>query len=349
MRFITNEKLDEYCFKNRLIPPKLRRSLYTSAEITGFQPPTPTTFKSIGNKNKLFELKYFQEFNQPESVKENVGLQIFNALQMLPKNEDSSVGRARQILADGVRYQAQLTRENNIKAAKEKVSSEIAAVFKAKKARLEQQKEFLKQQEEKDEAEKALEEISKALKGLDEVANLAGVKIEPTPPKGPPPPGGLRGRGRSTSEETEPLKPKIFERSQSAETAQETPGAAEIKQEEPEPNPQAEIDRLEDEIRGAKRNKQTNAGFIARVETEIGRREIDIEGMRRDLPLKNERRRPRFEKEIREAETALEELKNELANMKNKETLYNSEIESATRDLGQYSDLPPPMPEQTEL
>ena len=53
MRFITNEKLDEYCFKNRLIPPKLRRSLYTSAEITGFQPPTPTTFKSIGNKNKL--------------------------------------------------------------------------------------------------------------------------------------------------------------------------------------------------------------------------------------------------------------------------------------------------------
>ena len=326
MRFITNEKLDEYCFKNRLIPPKLRRSLYTSAEITGFQPPTPTTFKSIGNKNKLFELKYFQEFNQPESVKENVGLQIFNALQMLPKNEDSSVGRARQILADGIRYQAGLTRENNIKAAKEKVSSEIAAVFKAKKARLEQQKEFLKQQEEKDEAEKALEEISKALKGLDEVANLAGVKIEPTPPKA-----------------------KIFERSQSAETAQETPGAAEIKQEEPEPNPQAEIDRLEDEIRGAKRNKQTNAGFIARVETEIGRREIDIEGMRRDLPLKNERRRPRFEKEIREAETALEELKNELANMKNKETLYNSEIESATRDLGQYSDLPPPMPEQTEL
>ena len=125
MRFITNEKLDEYCFKNRLIPPKLRRSLYASAEITGFQPATPTTFKAIGNKNKLFELKYFQEFNQPESVKENVGLQIFNALQMLPKNEDSSVDRARQILADGIRYQAQLTRETN---AKEKVSSEIAAV-----------------------------------------------------------------------------------------------------------------------------------------------------------------------------------------------------------------------------
>jgi hypothetical protein len=348
MRFISNEKLDEYCFKNRLIPPKLRRSLYASAEITGFQPANPTTFKAIGNKNKLFELKYFQEFNQPESVRENVGLQIFNAIQMLPKNEDSSVGRARQILADGIRYQAKLTRENNIKVAKEKVSSEIGAVFKAKKARLEQAAEFLKQKEEQNLM--ALEDINQAIKGLDEVANLAGVKIEPTPPKGPPPPGGLRGRGRSTSEETEPLKPKIFyERSPSAETVPETPGAVETKQGEPEPNPQAEIDRLEDEIRGAKRNKQVNAGFIARTESEIGRREIDIEGMRRDLPLKSERRRPRFEKEITESEIALEDLKNELANMKNKEALYNSEIESATRDLGRYSDLPPPMPEQTEL
>ena len=190
MRFISNEKLDEYCFKNRLIPPKLRRSLYASAEITGFQPATPTTFKAIGNKNKLFELKYFQEWNQPESVKENVGLQIFNALQMLPKNEDSSVGRARQILADGIRYQAQLTRETNIKVAKEKVSSELAAVFKAKKARLNQAAEFLKQQEEKDET--ALQDVNQAIKALDEVANLA--QINPTPPKSPAPPGGLRGR-----------------------------------------------------------------------------------------------------------------------------------------------------------
>ena len=309
MRFITNEKLDEYCFKNRLIPPKLRRSLYTSAEITGFQPPTPTTFKSIGNKNKLFELKYFQEFNQPESVRENVGLQIFNAIQMLPKNEDSSVGRARQILADGVRYQAELTRENNIRVAKEKVSSEIAAVFKAKKARLEQAAEFLKQQEQN---EMALEDVNQALKSLDEVANLAGVKVEPIPPPGPPP-GGLRGRIRSV----EP----------------EEPGAAEIKQGDPEPPPESGV---------KKTRKRTDEEKRQRAEEVMVTTTEELEKLRKQLADKKAigpPYGPRLQSEI----TGLEKLIK-----KDEEKLDKAEanFERLTEKIESKSEMEPPMPQE---
>ena len=326
MRFISNEKLDEYCFKNRLIPPKLRRSLYASAEITGFQPPNPTTFRAIGNKNKLFELKYFQEFNQPESVKENVGLQIFNALQMLPKNEDSSAGRARQILADGVRYQAELTRENNIRVAKEKVSSEIGAVFKAKKARLEQAAEFLKQQEEL----KALEEVNQALKGLDEVANLAGVKIEPTPPKGPPPPGGLRGRGRSTSDETIPEMPQFsLERSPSTETVPETPGAGETKKSDPEPElfpppPSGGISKM---------RRRTGEEKLQRIEERVTSTTKEIEDLRAG--------RARLEARIRGRERENQPLIDKLdEQIREKERLLDQFQQTLRKEMEQR--LPPP-------
>ena len=309
MRFISNEKLDALCFKNRLIPPKLRRSLYASAEITGFQPATPTTFKAIGNKNKLFELKYFQEWNQPESVRENVGLQIFNALQMLPKNEDSSVGRARQILADGIRYQAEL-RETNIRVAKEKVSSELAAVFKAKKARLNQAAEFLKQQEEQDET--ALQGVNQALKALDEVANLAEVKVEPTPPPGPPP-GGLRGRIRSV----EP----------------EEPGAAEIKQGDPEPPPETGVKKTRRRTDEERRQKAEEVMVTTTEELEKLRKQLA------DKKAIGPPYGPRLQSEI----TGLEKLIK-----KDEEKLAKEEakFERLTEKIEGKSEMEPPMPQE---
>ena len=317
MRFISNEKLDALCFKNRLIPPKLRRSLYASAEITGFQPPNPTTFRAIGNKNKLFELKYFQEFNQPDTVKENVGLQIFNALQMLPKNEDFSVGRARQILADGIRYQAELTRETN---AKEKVSSEIAAVFKAKKARLNQAVEFLKQQDEQDEM--ALQDVNQALKALDEVANLAG--INPTPPKGPAPPGGLRGRIRSV----EP----------------EDPGAAEIKQGDPEPPPETGVKKM---------RRRTDEERRQRIEEKMITTTQELEDLRKQLADKKDigpPYGPRLQSEITGLEILIKKDEEILAKEEAKFERLTQKIESENKmEPPEPEPLENPIPEQTEL
>ena len=317
MRFISNEKLDEFCFKNRLIPPKLRRSLYASAEITGFQPPTPTTFRAIGNKNKLFELKYFQEFNQPESVKENVGLQIFNAIQMLPKNEDSSAGRARQILADGIRYQAELTRETNIRVAKEKVSSELSAVFKAKKARLEQAAEFLKQQQQREQNEMALEDINQALKALDEVANLAGVKVEPIPPTGPPP-GGLRGRIRSVEIEPE-----------------EEPGVAEIKQGDPEPPPETGVRRMRRRTDEEKRQRAEEVMVTTTEEIEVLRKQLA------DKQAIGPPYGPRLQNEITGLETLIKKDEAILAKAE-------ANFERLTAKIAGKSEMEPPMPEPLE-
>ena len=110
MRLITNEQLDEYCYRNRVIPPLIRRQLYAPASLTGFQQATPTTFRDIGNKAPAFEIKYAQEFFEPEKVRENVGLQVYNALSMLPKNEVLSRDRAASIITGAINYQIGLIR-----------------------------------------------------------------------------------------------------------------------------------------------------------------------------------------------------------------------------------------------
>lgn len=104
MRLISNEKLDEYCYRNRLIPPKIRRQLYAPATLTGFQMATPATFRDIGNKNPLFELKYAQEYFDSDKVRENIGLQVYNAIRMLPKNSTSE-NQAEVIMQRAINYQ----------------------------------------------------------------------------------------------------------------------------------------------------------------------------------------------------------------------------------------------------
>jgi hypothetical protein len=116
MRLITNEQLDEYCYRNRVIPPLIRRQLYAPATLTGFQQATPTTFRDIGNKAPAFEIKYAQEFFEPEKVRENVGLQTYNALSMLPKNEVLSRDRAASIIAGAINYQIGLIRAGRMRA-----------------------------------------------------------------------------------------------------------------------------------------------------------------------------------------------------------------------------------------
>jgi hypothetical protein len=116
MRLITNEQLDEYCYRNRVIPPLIRRQLYAPATLTGFQQATPTTFRDIGNKAPAFEIKYAQEFFEPEKVRENVGLQTYNALAMLPKNEVLTRDRAASIIAGAINYQIGLIRAGRMRA-----------------------------------------------------------------------------------------------------------------------------------------------------------------------------------------------------------------------------------------
>ena len=117
MRLITNEQLDEYCYRNRVIPPLIRRQLYAPATLTGFQQATPTTFRDIGNKAPAFEIKYAQEFFEPEKVRENVGLQTYNALAMLPKNEVLARDRAASIIAGAINYQIGLIRAARIRTS----------------------------------------------------------------------------------------------------------------------------------------------------------------------------------------------------------------------------------------
>jgi hypothetical protein len=107
--------LDEYCYRNRVIPPLIRRQLYAPATLTGFQQATPTTFRDIGNKAPAFEIKYAQEYFEPEKVRENVGLQTYNALAMLPKNEVLSRDRAASIITGAINYQIGLIRAARIR------------------------------------------------------------------------------------------------------------------------------------------------------------------------------------------------------------------------------------------
>ena len=371
MRIISNEKLDDYCYRNRPIPPLIRRQLYAPATLTGFQQGTPTTFRDIGNKAPAFELKYAQEFFEPDKVRENLGLQVYNAIRMLPKSRQLATDRAATFLQRAVSYQLGLMRGRRERArAAEVVARELGAVFRAKRTRLNNL------------ADLGVDRINEALNELyiEELIISAIAEQEGQREVFARVLGDAMDAVRLREEGLEQIR--IAERDEANRkavadylvesviteegSAVALEGAEEVgKEQEPEPkiepepeespnmpppsprpeepgageekiNPQDEIKKLEEENERLNQEKAKFNKLAMGTDKDIQTVRVRVEGLRRDLPRKSAERRPQFEAQIEEGEEGIRRLEVNLAQYKEEERKIEAEIETNRETIEEY-------------
>ena len=372
MRLISNEKLDEYCYRNRLIPPKIRRQLYAPATLTGFQMATPATFRDIGNKNPLFEIKYAQEFFDPDKVRENIGLQLYNAVGMLPKNRDIAKDRAATLLQRAISLQLGLMRDRrDRKKAAEIVAKELGAVFRAKRTVINNLAD-----EAVDITSKAISEIytqeimiaavneavdriefAKVLKEAMNVVKLHKEYLEQTTIE-------MDEANRKALEqisESEGAKPTGVESKQKPEPEpEETPGGS-YEMETPQPaladirfpitpmpyveppgvaeektDPLEEIEKLQKTNKELRERKDNIKKLQMGVDKDIQTLQTRIQSSKRDLPKKVPPRRRQFEAQIKADEEGLQRFQTELAGLKERERTLEQEIEFNDATIEEY-------------
>lgn len=346
MRIISNEKLDDYCYRNRPIPPLIRRQLYAPATLTGFQQGTPTTFRDIGNKAPAFELKYAQEFFEPDKVRENLGLQVYNAIRMLPKSRQLATDRAATFLQRAVSYQLGLMRGRRERArAAEVVARELGAVFRAKRTRLnnladlgvDRTNEALnelyieeliisaiaEQEEQREVFARVLGEAMDAVKLREE--GLEQIRI------------AERDEENREAVADYLVESVITEEGAAValegaeEVGKETPGAGEEKT-----DPLDEIKKLEEENERLNREKANINKLVMGVDKDIQSVKTRVEGIRRDLPRKSPERRPQFEAQIEEGEEGIRQMEVNLAQYKEEERKIEAEIETNRETIEEY-------------
>jgi len=319
----------------------IRRQLYAPATLTGFQQGTPTTFRDIGNKAPAFELKYAQEFFEPDKVKENLGLQLYNAIRMLPKSRQLATDRAATLLQRAVSYQLGLLRGRRDRTrASEVVARELGAVFRAKRTRLnnlidradealnelyieeliisaiaqeEQRKVFARVLGEAMDAVRLREEgLPEELVKKDEANRkmVAAAIKEPEPEPG-------------TEEEKSEMPPPM--------PLQAPPGT-----EEKKTDPAEEIKKLEEENERLNREKSNINKAVMGIDKDIETVRTRLEGAKRDLPRKSPERRPQFEAQIKQDEEGIARLEAELVSIKEAERNINQEIEDNNALVEEY-------------